>query len=372
MKSVEELFSENLKKRRRSLKITQKSLADKLGYSEKAISKWESGKCMPPASVLPKLANILATDIDSLLYEESELLYYLGIDGGGTKTEFLLSDNSGKTVNRVVLGACNPNDIGFDNTVELLRQGISQVCEDIPRRFISVFAGIAGILTGDYQKLLLSFLEKQHFRKAACGSDAYCAVAASLGHSEGVTIIMGTGSIAFAQSGDKLIRAGGYGYLLGDGGSGFAIARDGIAASLACEDGSGPYTKIYDGIKKELGVKALVPCISKFYAGGKRYIAALAPCVFMACDAGDEVALNIIKNNMVSIANIIEGAAKSLTCKENVKVMLCGGLTKRQDILLPPLKEALSRSNIKYNVGVCQKSMVEGALLLAGLEDNNA
>ena len=94
--------------------------------------------------------------------------------------------------------------------------------------------------------------------------------------------------------------------------------------------------------------------------------------IFKACDDGDEVALNIIKNNMTSIASIIEGAARSLANEESVKVMLCGGLTKRQDILLPPLKEALSRSNIKYNVGVCQKSMVEGALLLAGLEDKNA
>lgn len=372
MKSVEELFSENLKKRRRSLKITQKSLADKLRYSEKAISKWESGGCMPPASILPKLANILATDIDSLLYEEYELLYYLGIDGGGTKTEFLLSDNSGKAINRVVLGACNPNDIGFDNMTELLRQGISQVCGDIPRRLISIFAGIAGILTGDYQKLLEAFLEKQHFGKITCGSDAYCAVAASLGHSEGVTVIMGTGSIAFAQSGNKLTRVGGYGYLLGDSGSGFAIARDGIAASLACEDGSGPYTKIYDSIKKALDVKELLPCISKFYAGGKRYIAALAPCVFDACDKGDSVASDIIKNNMASIARIIEGAAKSLSNKENVKVMLCGGLTARQDILLPMILKELSKSNTNYTVGVCQKSMVEGALLLAGLEDNNA
>ncbi len=372
MKSVEELFSENLKKRRKSLKITQKSLADKLGYSEKAISKWESGNCMPPAAILPKLANILATDIDSLLYEETELLYYLGIDGGGTKTEFLLTDNSGNTLNRIILGACNPNDIGFDNTLELLRQGISQVCGDIPRRLVSIFAGIAGILTGDYQKLLITFLEKQHFGKIACGSDAYCAVAASLGHGDGITVIMGTGSIAFAQVGDKLIRVGGYGYLLGDGGSGFAIARDGISASLANEDGSGPYTVISEHIKKELNVKELLPCISKFYAGGKRYIAALAPCVFKACDTGDEVAMNIIKSNMTSIASIIEGAARSLADKEKINVMLCGGLTVREDILLPPLKEALSKSKNKYTVGVCKKSMVEGALLLAGLEDKNA
>lgn len=372
MKTVEELFAENLKKRRRHLKITQKSLADKLGYSEKAISKWESGKCMPPASILPKLANILATDIDSLLYEETELLYYLGIDGGGTKTEFLLADDFGNTVSRVILGACNPNDIGFDNTLELLRQGISQVCGDIPRRLISVFAGVAGILTGDYLKLLGVFLEKQHFGKVSCGSDAYCAVAASLGHSDGVTVIMGTGSIAFAQTNGTLIRVGGYGYLLGDGGSGFAIARDGISASLACEDRSGSYTKIYDLLKNELNVKELLPCISKFYAGGKRYIAALSTCVFSACDAGDEIALNIIKNNMASIASIVEGAAKSLQNKSCVNVMLCGGLTKRQDILLPPLLEALSKSNTKYKVGVCKKSMVEGALLLAGLEDKNA
>jgi len=64
---TEQAFAENLRRRRRELGLTQKQLAEALCYSEKAVSKWESGRGMPPASVLPLLADRLQIDIDSLL-----------------------------------------------------------------------------------------------------------------------------------------------------------------------------------------------------------------------------------------------------------------------------------------------------------------
>ena len=67
MQQINIVFAENLRAKRRELGYTQRELAQKLGYSEKAISKWESANALPPSSVLVKLADILRTSIDSLM-----------------------------------------------------------------------------------------------------------------------------------------------------------------------------------------------------------------------------------------------------------------------------------------------------------------
>ena len=72
--------------------LTQKQLAEKLGYTEKSISKWESGESVTPSVLLPKLSTLLRVSIDELLSDKAETANYLGVDGGGTKTEFLLCD----------------------------------------------------------------------------------------------------------------------------------------------------------------------------------------------------------------------------------------------------------------------------------------
>ena len=95
MKTIAEIFADNLKCRRHELGLTQQKLAELIGYSEKSISKWESGAAIAPSSVLPLLAKHLLTDIDSLLHSPESPIYYLGIDGGGTKTEFLLVSKKG-------------------------------------------------------------------------------------------------------------------------------------------------------------------------------------------------------------------------------------------------------------------------------------
>ena len=368
MESIESIFAQNLKRRRRELSLTQKELAARLGYSEKAISKWESGNCMPPAAILPALAGLLSVSIDSLVCHKADIAYYLGIDGGGTKTEFCLKDSTGNTVSTLTLGASNPNDVGFDAACDVIMRGTYEICGDIPRYRISIFAGIAGILTGDYQKRLYSLLECQRFGRSNCGSDAQNAISAAIGNSDGVAVIMGTGSIAFTQRKGKLFRTGGYGYLLGDGGSGFAIGRDGINAALRAEDGSGESTLLLPLLRTSLDTEKLLDKLSAIYAGGKRFIAGLAPKVFEAFEAGDAIAAKILDANMRDIASVICGAAAHLGGKDEINAVLCGGLTSQYETLAPMLKKHL-QANEKIKISVCSRSMVEGALLLAGMEE---
>ena len=91
MSPYEKIFSANIRKYRKQLGFTQKMLADATGYSEKTVSKWETDGCIPQIDSLIRIASVFRINLDTL-FQEKEPMYFLGIDGGGTKTAFALAD----------------------------------------------------------------------------------------------------------------------------------------------------------------------------------------------------------------------------------------------------------------------------------------
>ena len=296
----------------------------------------------------------------------ADIRYYLGIDGGGTKTAFALADKTGTVLKQITLGATNPNDVGFESTFAVLCEGIDTLCEGIERQEISVFAGIAGCSSAENLPRIRDFLVGLGFGKTANHNDAYNAVSAALDREDGVTVIMGTGSIAYAKSSSYLRRIGGYGYLFGDAGSGFAIGRDVILAALQYEDGSGEQTLLHSLVREKCGSKTVLESIDLFYKEGKKEIARYAPLAFKAYIAGDAVAKKIVADNLSAIARLVRSGADTVK-KENVKVALCGGLCAAKEVILPLLSSLLADDKRRYEIEICQKTPVWGALRLAGM-----
>lgn len=367
-KDLARLFSENLKKRRKELGLTQKELGRRIGYSEKAISKWEIGVCIAPSATLPILAEALHTSIDSLLQKGSSPKYFLGIDGGGTKTEFVLADSLGKVVSRTVLGSSNPVDIGIGATLKILDEGISTVCSGVSFSNISAFAGISGGITGDYKQQIASFLEKYRFANVNNGSDSENALAAALDGKDGIMIISGTGAIAYVQKSGRARRIGGFGYLFEKGGSGFSLGQAAIRTALSKEDGSiQEDTLILDMVRAKCGSDNVLSRLADFYSSGKRGIASYATVIFEASDKGDRIAKEILKQNAFYISENIEIAARQLDAKI-IPTVIVGGLTARADVLLPLIKEGLS-NKARFDLSVYSGPPVYGALRLAGMPE---
>ena len=292
--------------------------------------------------------------------------YYLGIDGGGTKTELCLADKNGTILSSALFGASNPNDIGIDATCALLTAGIDKVTDGYDRADISVFAGIAGAATGDHASRIADFLRSLGFAKADAASDVRLALAASLCDADGVSVIMGTGSVAFAQCGGEILRAGGYGYLLCDAGSGFALGQGAILAALQAEDGSGAPTLLRDMVTAQCGKPHVLDALPDFYRGGKTEIARYAPLIFDAHAKGDAVATEILTHNIRAIANLIRAIGARME-KDHVRAVLCGGLTAKSEVILPILRDALAGDAREYSLSVSEAAPVQGALYLAGL-----
>ena len=364
MQDVNSVFAKNLRNKRRELGLTQRQLAEKLGYTEKAISKWESGNALPPSIVLISLADALHASIDELLEVKLEPEYFLGIDGGGTKTDFALMDKDENVIRRIKLEACNPIDIGLDAAKKVLENGIRQVCRDIPLRKVAVWAGIAGGGTQEMRAPLREFFAGFNFSRFDNNNDAVLVAYSALGKQDGISVIMGTGSILYLKIGDGLYPMGGLGYLFDKGGNGYSLGRDALLAAMNYEDGAGPFTQLRPLLCKMMDKKTVKESLATYYTLGKRGIAAFAPLVFEAAEAGDEVAKNILFENMGEIASLLARAREKFSQKEKVNVVFVGGLTQRRDILFPMIKQQLPQAE-QFEFSVFEDAPAIGAARLA-------
>lgn len=285
--------------------------------------------------------------------------YLLGIDGGGTKTEFLLTDIDKNEIRRAVLGTSNPVNIGIKNAKSILRQGISEICEGFDYAEISVFAGLAGGDADDIKTEISRFLGELGFGAYSNGTDADSAIAVALKGKNGTAVIMGTGIIAFSRSDGGLHRVGGRGYMIDKGGSGFCLGSDALNSAFEVLDGRGGSKLILSLIEKKLG-KSLESSVAEIYAGGATYVASFAPVIFEAYTQGDAEAERIIDRNAREAAKLITAADKHL--KNGEKTVICGGLCKQKDILKPFLLKYLEKD---FPLEFSDEPIINGAVLLA-------
>lgn len=297
--------------------------------------------------------------------KRENVAYYLGIDGGGTKTAFMLCDTKGAVVNQCILPGCNPIDIGMEQAKTVLKSGIERVCEGVDYAQISLYAGVAGGITGNNQQELHAFFETFGFAAVRNNSDAMNAVAAGLGEKNGVAVIMGTGCVAFTKINNKYIRTGGFGYLIDAGGDGYSIGRDALRYALYAEQREEGETVLLKLLQKKANGR-ITEQLSDIYAGGKAYIASFCPVVFEAMREGDITALSIVKNNVYCLSQIITEAAEKMQKKGQVPVALIGSVASQPEIILMLEKIfAEKNSSVSYKFSVSDCEPIVGAVRLA-------
>ena len=355
-------FAENLRYFRTKCKLTQKQLGNLIGYTEKSISQWEQGNALPTMDTFLKLIDIFHITLDELMFEKNSCYYFLGIDGGGTKTAFKLIDENGTVVNQVYKGSSNPNDIGLENTFQVLNDGIKEVCYTIPYSQISMFAGISGGgLTSDNSQKLHSFFNNFGFYTFDNGSDIENLVALSE-FDKSVLVIMGTGFVVYALDKETKKRISGWGQLFDEGGSGYTLGRDAITAILCDLDKSGKATALTSLFEQKIGETAQNH-LASLYQGGKRYISEFANLVFIAAQSGDKVANEILEKNMRFVAEKINCAINQIKTKsdeQNIPVLFSGGICEKHETLFPLIKKHITANN--YELKVVEEEQVDGAL----------
>jgi glucosamine kinase len=201
---------------------------------------------------------------------------YLGIDGGGSKTTFLLVDEYYNEICHIQSGPSNWLSVGADAAKEAITEGISRLTEQ-PNIVCAGFAGAARPESLSlYREILQSLIPGAQI---IIESDAFIASIGAIGIDPGILLIAGTGSIVIGRDKDRsMFRVGGWGPYFGDEGSGFWIGREAVRAALRSLDlqGSREFPNL---IANRLGLKSIAEVVSAWGSGrvGVPEIAGLFP-----------------------------------------------------------------------------------------------
>ncbi|HKA52908.1 MAG TPA: BadF/BadG/BcrA/BcrD ATPase family protein, partial [Candidatus Binatia bacterium] len=166
----------------------------------------------------------------------------------------------------------------------------------------------------------------------------------------GLAVVAGTGSIAYARAPDgRTARAGGWGYLLGDEGSGYALTLAGLQAVARAADGRAPATRMTDAFLNKLGLSDPHDLIPAVYRSMDRAdLAALAPVVLDAADAGDTVTVQIVETAAHDLAATVAAAARALGLdRQAVPLALAGGVLLASASYRQRLLQALTEQHIR-------------------------
>ncbi len=231
----------------------------------------------------------------------------LGIDGGGTKTLAIIVDAAGNEQARARAGSANHQDVGVDTALLHISQAIEaavlQAGCTLP--VDSAWFGLAG-LDHPSDHALLTPLLQSFARKLHLTNDAELVLSVLPG-TTGVALIAGTGSIALGQDAHGAsARAGGWGHLIGDEGSGYDLGRQCLQAMAQATDGRAQTTMLTNLVLQHWHLGAASDIINKVYNNcDKATIAALSPLVCSAARDGDKIACRIIATAARSLATAV-------------------------------------------------------------------
>lgn len=274
--------------------------------------------------------------------------YYLGIDGGGTKTAFIVIDDNNEIVYQKVLGPSSLDTVPLiDIEKLLLTEG-----KNIPYKISAIFAGIGGI-SCDNDKLSINNILKKFdcllpTGKVESDNDVINALYGSLCAQDGIVIIAGTGSVAFGKWKGQYARSGGYCYQEGDAGSAYYIGYRALQYLARVIDGRKEESTLSTELMETIKCYDYSSLASYFVNSSRTEIAKLAPVV---CSNKSKKALEIVEDAVEEMIEMIVAVYKRLNINyEECLFSIIGSLGNNSNLYKGLLLEKLEKINpkIKY------------------------
>ena len=284
----------------------------------------------------------------------------LGVDGGGTKTGFVLVDRDGRVAASHQEAGSYYLQIGFDGLREVLARGLAAVLakagvshEAIEHAFFGLPAyGEDSSLQTEFDQLPLALLGHHRYR---CGNDMVCTWAGSLAGADGIGIVAGTGAIGYGERGGKSARASGWGELFGDEGSAYWIALQGLNVFSHMADGRLPKGPLYEKFAQAFNLVSdldLCAVVMGANGPGRDGIASFCTLVEQAAEAGDQKARNIFARAASELAEIAAALRTALDYAngETVPVSYSGGVFKAGAMVLDALRRRLAELSVDFEL----------------------
>ncbi len=271
--------------------------------------------------------------------------YYIGIDGGGTRSTLLIDfENSGGPV-RIQGGPLNICSVPQPEVAASLEELFRQAADAVRARGRHSCRGIGVGAAGATNPRIPPFFHEAIGRLSpgvplTVETDTAAALYGAHLCREGIVLVSGTGSSCFGEKDGRSHLAGGGGHIIDDGGSGYAIGRDILSAVLKALDKRIPPTLLSEAVREKYGIVSRGDIIAFVYDPHTRKdtIAACAPLLTAACQAGDQVALAIARNAAEHLFEIVSAVVTALELPRG-PIAFTGSILKKE----PYVRKFLSK-----------------------------
>ncbi|HXG58568.1 MAG TPA: BadF/BadG/BcrA/BcrD ATPase family protein [Thermoanaerobaculia bacterium] len=299
--------------------------------------------------------------------------YFLGVDGGASKTAALVTDGSGSPLGRGLAGGSNHLRVGIETATRNIERAVNIALVEAGIAIREIEYAYCGIAGSDHPahhervvEALKIFFPRGNF---VVDTDARIALTGAVGFGAGIVIIAGTGSVAFGRNerGDEA-RAGGWGPTIGDEGSGFAIGRQGLSAIVRAHDGRGRATLMTEMLCSQYGMCDPADLPRFVYATTTHAddIARFGKLVIDAAVAGDRVAIDILSAAGRELGECVLAVGRRLRMLDSeFPVAYVGGAFHAGELLLEPMARVIQNNAPQARLIRPLRTPVEGAAMMA-------
>jgi N-acetylglucosamine kinase-like BadF-type ATPase len=307
-----------------------------------------------------------------------EKQFVIGMDGGATKTAAQLSDLDGVVLAEETGGASNPQVVGPEKSADVIVNLIEKLCDKVDCQTSHVLAVVAGLAgagrEGDKVRVKAAVLAEAKKRRVAVStvtieSDGRIALEGAFKGRPGIILIAGTGSFALAKDHKGGIhRAGGWGRVVGDEGSGFVIGRDGLNAVAKHIDGRGKATMLTKLVDEKLGLSNQEKIINGVYRENFD-VATVAPLVIEAAEAKDVECGRILNKATFELAEHVRALVRKIEqsshSRSKISLAFIGSLLSHDNIYQKILTQKVTFSLPQVTVIAPEAPPAYGAILLS-------
>lgn len=290
----------------------------------------------------------------------------VGVDGGGTKTLALASELDGHWHGQGVGGPSNLHAVGFENACAAIEVAINKALAG--NELAALCLGLAGAgRPEDVQRFTDWARTKYSGAVLKVVSDAEILLAADTSTGPALVLICGTGSIVYGRKvSGELVRAGGWGYLFGDEGSGFAIGAAALRAVMKAYDGLGADTSLTTLILTQHRLKDPMELVPHIYRAElpRTEIAGLSELVERAAEQSDRVAVSILEEAAHDLAQMVMAVFNKLGT-EPVSLILTGSVIVQGTYLAEAFQRQCARLGLTFSNIISVYEPAQEALYVA-------
>lgn len=304
--------------------------------------------------------------------------FVAGMDGGATKTAAMLSDLAGLVLAEAIGGPSNPQVVGAEKSAAVIVELLENLCVEAKcgtNEILFTVAGLAGAgREGDKERVRSAVVAEAKKRRVPIGqvgieSDGRISLEGAFKGRPGIILIAGTGSFSLAKDHKgEIHRAGGWGRIVGDEGSGYVIGRDGLNAVAKHLDGRGKATVLTKLVDERLGLSNQEKIINGVYRENFD-VARVAPLVIEAAEGKDTECARILNKatfelfeHVRTLVNKIEASSRA---RSKISLSFIGSLISNDNIYQKILTHKITFSLPQVNVIAPEAPPAYGAVLLS-------